>query len=126
MFEVGRLCVKIAGRDAQGKCLVVDILDNRFVLIDGQTRRRKCNIMHLEPMESVLKIKKGASHDEVVKVLDSIGIKVTEKKASKEQKQKPIKIRHGKTTKTSQKDATPKEESKPKEKKKSEKKTAKN
>ncbi|NTV24217.1 MAG: 50S ribosomal protein L14e, partial [Nanoarchaeota archaeon] len=63
MFEIGRLCVKIAGRDARGKCLVIDTLEGNFVLIDGQTRRKRCNITHLEPLDKVLKIKKGASHE---------------------------------------------------------------
>jgi large subunit ribosomal protein L14e len=63
MIEIGRLCVKTAGRDAGLKCIIVDILDDKFVLIDGETRRRKCNILHLEPLKDVIKIKKNASHD---------------------------------------------------------------
>ena len=61
MIEIGRVCVKTAGRDAGLKCVVIDI-DKKLVLIDGQTRRRKCGIAHLEPTKDVLKIKKGASH----------------------------------------------------------------
>lgn len=38
-MEIGRVCIKIAGRDAGMKCVVVEQLDNNFVLIDGQTRR---------------------------------------------------------------------------------------
>lgn len=64
-MEIGRLCVKIAGRDAGGLCVVVDVLDKHFVMIDGNVRRRKCNALHLEPLAEVLKIKKGASHSEV-------------------------------------------------------------
>ena len=30
MMEVGRLCVKIAGRDAGMSCLIVDILKDNF------------------------------------------------------------------------------------------------
>ena len=80
MFEIGRLCVKLAGRDAGLKCVVVDSIDERMVLIDGQTRRRKCNIAHLEPLDKILKIKKNASNDEVVKALKEEGIDITEKK----------------------------------------------
>ena len=65
MIEIGRVCLKIAGRDAGLNCVIIDILDNNFVMIDGQTRRRKCNIKHLEPLDKVLKIKKGASQSEV-------------------------------------------------------------
>ena len=69
MIEIGRVCVKLAGRDAGKKCVIIDVLDHRFVLIDGETRRRKCNIMHLEPLSEVLKVSKNAPHHEVAKAL---------------------------------------------------------
>jgi len=65
LFEVGRLAVKIAGRDAGKTCVILDSLEEGFVLIDGQTRRRKCNHKHLELLDKVIKIKKNASHEEV-------------------------------------------------------------
>ena len=79
MYSIGRLCVKIAGRDAGRYCLVVDEKDGR-VLIDGQTRRRTVNTAHLEPLGKEAKIKKGASHKEVVKALKDLGIEVEEQK----------------------------------------------
>lgn len=88
MFEIGRLCVKLAGRDANKKCLIVNIIDDNFVLIDGQTRRRKCNIIHLEPLDKVVKIKKNDSHDNVVKELKKIKISVSEKKVKRKKKAK--------------------------------------
>ena len=88
MIEVGRLIVKLAGRDAGLKGVIVDILDEKFILIDGQVRRRKCNILHIEPLDDVVKIKKGASHDEVVKSLKEKGIEVKEKKAEKKDSEK--------------------------------------
>ena len=88
MYQIGRLCVKIAGRDARKKCVIVDVLDKFYVMIDGQTRRRKCNISHLEPLDKVLKISKGASHDAVVDALKDEGIEVQEKKI-KEKKEAP-------------------------------------
>ena len=83
MIDVGRLCVKIAGRDAGRKCIVVSILDNNFVLIDGETRRRKCNIIHLEPLAQVLDVKDNAAHDAVVSAFKKLGIelKASKKKA---------------------------------------------
>ena len=75
MIEIGRLCVKIAGRDAGKKGVIVDILDDKYVLIDGETRRRKVNIQHIEPLNQVIKIGKNASHEEVAKALDELGIK---------------------------------------------------
>ncbi len=80
MIEIGRLCVKLAGRDASKKCVIVDILDDKFVLIDGETRRRRCNILHLEPLTQVVKIKKNSSHEEVAKALKEIGVEARETK----------------------------------------------
>jgi len=80
MIEIGRLCVKLAGRDAGKKALIIDILDDKFVLIDGETRRRKCNILHLEPLAQVVNIKKNSSHEEVAKVLKEIGLEARETK----------------------------------------------
>ena len=92
MIEVGRICVKIAGRDAGLKCVVIDILDKNYVLIDGETRRRKCNILHLEPLKEVIKIKKNASHEEMKKEFEKLGLKARETKP-KEKKEKPTKVR---------------------------------
>ena len=64
-MEIGKLCVKLAGRDAGRVCVVIDNADEKFVLIDGNVRRRKCNILHLEPLNETIKLKKGASHSEV-------------------------------------------------------------
>ncbi len=80
MFEIGRICTKIAGRDSNRKCVVVDIVDDNHVLIDGQTRRRKCNVAHLEPSEMVLKLKKGAANRDVAEALRKEGIDCEEKK----------------------------------------------
>lgn len=93
MIEIGRLCIKIAGRDAGLKCVVVDDLGKGFVLIDGQTRRRKCNTSHLEPLNEVLNIKKNAAHDEVVRELKKLKIEVAERKEKKKKTEKPLKQR---------------------------------
>jgi len=69
MFNIGRVCMKIAGRDAGMKCVIVDVIDEHYVMIDGQTRRRKCNIKHLEPLAQVVQITQNAPLLEVVRVL---------------------------------------------------------
>lgn len=80
MITVGRLCMKIAGRDAGKRCLIVDVLDEKTALIDGETRRRKCNLNHLEPLDKVAKLSKNASHYAVIEELKKLGITVGEKK----------------------------------------------
>jgi len=88
MFEVGRICTKIAGRDARKKCAIVDVMDDNYVLIDGQTRRRKCNVDHLEPTDKVVKLKKNASNKETCKALNDEGIECEEKKSKPEKEKK--------------------------------------
>jgi len=95
VLEIGRVCVKIAGRDAGQIGVIVDVLDNKTVLIDGQVRRRKCNILHLEPTSKTVKIEKGASHNSVISALKGVGIEVVERKPRKAVK-KPKKVRKGK------------------------------
>ncbi len=95
MTEIGRLCVKLAGRDAGKKCVVVDDSDKTFVLIDGETRRRKCNVAHLEPLPKTLKVSKNASHEKVAEAFKSIGLKARETKpkkaSSRPKRQKKVK-----------------------------------
>lgn len=86
MFEIGRIVIKTAGRDAGNTAVIVDKVDEKFVLIDGNVRRRKCNIAHLEPLNDVLKIKKDASTSDVHKAMKDAGMKVIEMKKVKRNK----------------------------------------
>ena len=86
MIELGRLCVKIAGRDAGKEALIVEVIDKNFVLIDGNTRRRKTNVDHLELLPKKAELKKGASHEEVEKALKSLGESVEKKAAARTKK----------------------------------------
>lgn len=73
-IEVGRVCVKLNGREAGHKCVIVDVIDKNFVLVTGPkkisgVRRRRTNVKHIEPTEETLEIKKGASDDDISKVV---------------------------------------------------------
>ena len=91
-IEIGRVVVKIAGRDAGKKAVIVDILNDKYVLIDGDTRRRKCNILHIEPLNHVVKIENNANHEHVSKVLKELGLEARVTKP-KPKTQKPKKKR---------------------------------
>jgi large subunit ribosomal protein L14e len=95
MLDIGRVCLKTAGRDAGKKCVIVDILDKNFVMIDGETRRRKTNISHLEPLDAMLEIEKGADNAAVVAAMRKSGIEVADKKPKAEAAavEKPKKVR---------------------------------
>jgi large subunit ribosomal protein L14e len=73
-IEVGRVCIKTSGREAGKVCVIVDILDKNFVIVDGLVKRRRCNIKHLEPTEKKVDIQKGASTEEVKLALDAAGL----------------------------------------------------
>ncbi|MBI4447342.1 50S ribosomal protein L14e [Candidatus Woesearchaeota archaeon] len=85
-LEVGRLCVKLAGRDSGNNCVIVDVVDKNHVLIDGNVRRRKCNITHLMPLDKILGIKKNASTEEVLSAFEKEQIPVSKKEKKKEKK----------------------------------------
>ena len=76
-IEVGRICVKIVGREAGKKCVVVDIVDKNFVLITGpkkvsDIKRRRVNISHLEPTREKIDINRGATDEEVAEALKTV------------------------------------------------------
>lgn len=80
LFEVGRVVVKVAGRDAGRKGVVVEQLDSIHVLVDGDLRRRKVNVRHLEPLPEVMEMEPGAAHEDVTKEFGKRGWAVWERK----------------------------------------------
>src|SRR3989344_9240315 len=93
---IGQLCVKIAGRESGKYCVIVDKIDSTYVLIDGNLKRKKCNISHLELFNKKLDIKKGASTQEVHKAMEKEGIEIIKLKPKKETKPRPKKKRKSK------------------------------
>jgi large subunit ribosomal protein L14e len=77
-IEVGRVCVKVAGRESGRKCVIVDVMDKSFVLVTGPkkvtgVKRRRVNINHVEPTEDAVQVKRGASDEEVTQMLEASG-----------------------------------------------------
>ncbi len=114
-IEVGRLIVKTAGRDSGKIGVIIDIIDKNHVLIDGQVRRKKCNIQHIEILDQKIKIKQKATTDNVIKELKELKIDARKTK-SKPKKERPIRQRKQKE-RTEEK---PKKEKKVKKEKKNE------
>lgn len=83
MIEIGRICIKIAGRDSNRRCVIVDIVDDNYVVVMGETRNKKVNVNHLEPTKKKISIKKGASKADVAKELKKEGIELKETKPKK-------------------------------------------
>ncbi len=77
-IEVGRICVKQAGRENGNKCVVIDVMDKSFVLVTGPkkltgVKRRRVNMNHLSPLEDKIDVKRGASDEEVTQSLEAAG-----------------------------------------------------
>ena len=95
MVKVGQVAMKIAGRDAGKFAVVVDVIDGNYVLIDGGTRRRKCNVRHLEFLGREIDVKKSSSNETIKKALKDLGFSVEEVKKGKkrDKKERPKKLR---------------------------------
>jgi large subunit ribosomal protein L14e len=79
LYDIGRICVKVVGRETGSHCVIVDIKDDRYVVVTGPknlsgVRRRNCNTLHLEPLETVLPISKGADDEAVIKAIEEAGL----------------------------------------------------
>ena len=77
-IEVGRICVKLSGREAGRKCVIIDVSDKSFALVTGPKKvtgikRRRANINHIEPLQDKLDLKRGASDEEVEEALKTAG-----------------------------------------------------
>ena len=79
MIEIGRICVKLRGREAGRKCVIVDIIDHNFVLITGPksltgVKRRRVNINHIEVTDKKINISRGADDKEVEEAIKISGL----------------------------------------------------
>jgi large subunit ribosomal protein L14e len=77
-IEPGRVIVKTAGREALLKAVIVDLIDQNFVLISGAgvspIKRRRCNIKHLRPLDLIVDIKRGAQDKDIHKAIEKAKI----------------------------------------------------
>lgn len=126
LLDVGRVCMKISGRESGRYAVVIKKLkddktkSDAFVLVTGPrlltgVKRRKCNVAHLEPTPYILEIKEDASDEEVIEafkkanLVEKLNLKLPSAAELKAEKAKPAK-----EEKTEEKK---KEEEKSKEKK---------
>ncbi|MEK6874814.1 MAG: hypothetical protein AABX52_03645 [Nanoarchaeota archaeon] len=98
MIGIGQVCVKIAGRDAGKRCVVIDMINAQYALIDGETRRRKCNIIHLDPTLEHLDIEQNAPRDDLVELFKKKGWVVRDSKPD-QKPARPVRVRKEKPKK---------------------------
>lgn len=71
VYEIGRICVKTRGREANYRCVVLNVIDKNNVLVEGlKVKRRACNIKHLAPTKDKLDISKEESSDKLKKTIE--------------------------------------------------------
>lgn len=78
VIEIGRICVKTAGREVGRKCVIVELIDPTTVIITGPkelngVKRRRASIKHIEPTSENIKIDRKATDEAVLKALESTG-----------------------------------------------------
>ncbi len=67
VFEPGRVCVKLAGREAGKYCVVLEIVDENFVVVQGpKVRKRRCNIAHLHALPEKIELKEGKDINRII------------------------------------------------------------
>ncbi len=127
MIEVGRVCMKTAGREAGKFCVILDVMEDGYVLVTGPkaattVKRRKCSLHHVEPTPETVKIKKNATDDEVLAAYKQAGLfsKFGTKEPTAKDVEKAKDAERKRATKAKEEKAKPKaekKEDKPEEKK---------
>jgi large subunit ribosomal protein L14e len=117
MLEVGRVCYKLAGRDSNNVCAIVEVVDDKYVVVDGNVRRRKVNVAHIEPTAKTVEVGSGSTED-VTKALEGAGFTITKKGEARKAGDRPRKVRKSVTKAAEKKAPAKKADAKPAAKKK--------
>ncbi|MDP2749899.1 MAG: hypothetical protein Q8O89_03650, partial [Nanoarchaeota archaeon] len=81
-------------------CVIIDLVDKNYCLIDGQVRRKKCNVTHLDPLDKLIKIEKNASHEKIKEEFKKLGLEIIDSvKKEKKTQEKPQEKKEAKETK---------------------------
>ncbi|MQY82602.1 50S ribosomal protein L14e [archaeon] len=76
VMDVGRVCMKLKGREAGSRCVIVDVIDRNYVMVTGPeeitgVRRRRVNLSHLRPLDETVDISRNASDDDIAALFKS-------------------------------------------------------
>ena len=66
MLDIGRVVIKLAGRDARGVGVIIEKIDDNFVIIDGSVRRKKVNVKHIEPLPKKIDLSENPTKKEIL------------------------------------------------------------
>ncbi len=73
-MDVGRICLKMKGREAGKRCVIVDVIDRNYVMVTGPfeltgVKRRRINMNHLKPLDEAIEISRNATDAEIINVI---------------------------------------------------------
>ena len=85
----------------------MEAVGNGYVIVDGDVRRKKVNIKHLEPLDKTVSVKSKASSADVKKAFEKEGLSVWETKA-KNAAERPKRMKVKKEAPVKEKAAKPK------------------
>lgn len=124
-LQTGRVCMKVAGREAGGFCVYLKGAGSSFALVTGPkiltgVKRRNSNIAHLEPTQYMVDVSEDATDEQVAAALEKAGL--TKKFGLKMPSAAQLKAREKKdqektAAKEGKSEEKPKKEAKKKEKK---------
>jgi large subunit ribosomal protein L14e len=78
-MEIGQVCVKTVGKEKGKYCVLVKKVDENFVIVSGPkaltgVKRRRANVIHLQPLQYKLDIKEDASDEEILEAWKKSGL----------------------------------------------------
>ena len=69
-MDIGRVCVKVQGRESGQRCVVIDVIDRNYVIVTGpNVKRRRVNMNHIMPLDETVSISRNATDEEVIGLL---------------------------------------------------------
>jgi large subunit ribosomal protein L14e len=120
-MEIGQICVKTVGKERGKYCVVIKKIDENFVLVSGPkfltgVKRRRANVIHLQPLQYKLEIKEDASDEEILEAWKKSGLieKFGLKLPSAAELKKHLQAKEGKVEAEEKGEKEKKETSKPK------------
>ncbi len=69
-MDIGRVCLKVKGREQGEKCVVLDVIDRNFVIVVGpNVKRRRVNMNHIIPLDEAVELQRNATDEEAIAAL---------------------------------------------------------
>lgn len=69
LLEIGRICIKRAGKNSGEKVIIVGFEKNLPIVEGLHSKRKKCNPKHLFPTVKKAELKENPPREEVIKFL---------------------------------------------------------